>query len=249
MRLTHLFSAAVLACTVSLPASALDLTNMSDEERVIFREEVRAYLMDQPQVIMEAVGQLEARQQQEVAQADQNLVSDNAEALFNDGYSYVGGNPDGDITLVEFLDYRCGYCRKAHTEVAKMLETDGNIRLIVKEFPILGEQSVLASRFAIAVKLAAGDDAYKAINDSLMTFPGELSMINLNRLGNTFGLDMAAVQARMNGPEVAEHLAKTKELAQILRITGTPTFVLQDEMLRGYLPYDQLMMIVSDKRG
>ena len=130
-----------------------------------------------------------------------------------------------------------------------MLETDGNIRLIVKEFPILGEQSVLASRFAIAVKLAAGDDAYKAINDSLMTFPGELSMISLNRLGNTFGLDMAAVEAQMNGPEVAEHLAKTKELAQILRITGTPTFVLQDEMLRGYLPYDQLMMIVNDKRG
>ena len=186
MRLSHLLSAAALTCTVALPASALDLTNMSGEERAIFREEVRAYLMDQPQVIMEAVNQLEARQQQQAAQADLNLVSDNAEALFNDGYSYVGGNPDGDITLVEFLDYRCGYCRKAHTEVAKMLETDGNIRLIVKEFPILGEQSVLASRFAIAVKLAAGDDAYKAINDSLMTFPGELSMTSLNRLGNTF---------------------------------------------------------------
>jgi|TARA_B110000211_G_C14006717_1_gene521177 protein-disulfide isomerase len=249
MRFSRLFSAAALACAVALPAQALDLQNMTPEERAIFREEVRAYLMDQPQVIMDAVNQLEARQQQQAAQDDLNLVSDNADALFNDGYSYVGGNPDGDITMVEFLDYRCGYCRKAHTEVAKMLATDGNIRLIVKEFPILGEQSVLASRFAMAVKQVAGDEVYKAINDSLMTLPGEISMPTLARLGKTFGLDMALVEDAMNGPDVADQLAQTKALAQKMRITGTPTFVLQDEMLRGYLPYEQMMSIVNDKRS
>lgn len=249
MQISRLFSAAVLACTVALPVQALDLQNMSAEERAIFREEVRAYLMDQPQVIMEAVNQLEARQQQDAAQADLILVSDNAEELFNDGYSFIGGNPDGDITLVEFLDYRCGYCRKAHTEVAKMLETDGNIRLIVKEFPILGEQSVLASRFAMAVKQIAGDEIYKAVNDALMTLPGEISMPTLARLGKTYGLDMALVEDAMNGPDIADQLAQTKALAQRMRITGTPTFVLQDEMLRGYLPYDQMMLIVNDKRS
>jgi len=249
MQISRLFSAAVLACTVALPVQALDLQNMSAEERAIFREEVRAYLMDQPQVIMEAVNQLEARQQQDAAQADLILVSDNVEELFNDGYSFVGGNPDGDITLVEFLDYRCGYCRKAHTEVAKMLETDGNIRLIVKEFPILGEQSVLASRFAMAVKQIAGDEIYKAVNDALMTLPGEISMPTLARLGKTYGLDMALVEDAMNGPDIADQLAQTKALAQRMRITGTPTFVLQDEMLRGYLPYDQMMLIVNDKRS
>lgn len=249
MQISRLFSAAVLACTVALPVQALDLQNMSAEERAIFREEVRAYLMDQPQVIMDAVNQLEARQQQDAAQADLTLVSDNAEELFNDGYSFVGGNPDGDITLVEFLDYRCGYCRKAHTEVAKMLETDGNIRLIVKEFPILGEQSVLASRFAMAVKQIAGDEIYKAVNDALMTLPGEISMPTLARLGKTYGLDMALVEDAMNGPDIADQLAQTKALAQRMRITGTPTFVLQNEMLRGYLPYDQMMLIVNDKRS
>lgn len=249
MRISRLFSAAVLACTVALPVHALDLQNMTSEERAIFRQEVRAYLMEQPQVIMDAVNQLEARQQQDAAQADLTLVSDNAEALFNDGYSFVGGNPDGDITLVEFLDYRCGYCRKAHTEVAKMLETDGNIRLIVKEFPILGEQSVLASRFAMAVKQVAGDEIYKAVNDALMTLPGEISMPTLARLGKTYDLDMALVEDAMNGPEIADQLAQTKALAQRMRITGTPTFVLQDEMLRGYLPYDQMMLIVNDKRS
>ena len=249
MRLFRLLCATAFVGITALPAQALDLEKMSDEERAIFREEVRAYLMEQPEIIIEAVNQLEARQQQQQAQADLDLVSDHADDLFNDGYSYVGGNPDGDITLVEFLDYRCGYCRRAHDEVAKMLETDGNIRLIVKEFPILGEQSVLASQFAIAVKNMAGNEVYKAINDSLMTLPGEVTMPTLNRLGETFGLDMEAVQVAMNGPEVANEIAQTRALAQKLRITGTPTFILQDEMLRGYLPYDQMMLIVDDKRS
>lgn len=251
MRFSRLFTIAALAlaCAVALPVQALDLQNMTPEERAIFREEVRAYLMDQPQVIMDAVNQLEARQEQQAAQADLSLVSDNADALFNDGYSYVGGNPDGDITLVEFSDYRCGYCRKAHTEVAKMLLTDGNIRLIIKEFPILGDQSVLASRFAMAVKQVAGDEAYKAINDALMSLSGEINMTTLARLGKIFGLKMELVENAMNGPEIAEQLAKTKTLAKKMRVTGTPTFVLQDEILRGYLPYDQMMMIVKGKRN
>lgn len=251
MRFSRLFTIAALAlaCAVALPVQALDLQNMTPEERAIFREEVRAYLMDQPQVIMDAVNQLEARQEQQAAQSDLSLVSDNADALFNDGYSYVGGNPDGDITLVEFSDYRCGYCRKAHTEVAKMLLTDGNIRLIIKEFPILGDQSVLASRFAMAVKQVAGDEAYKAINDALMSLSGEINMTTLARLGKIFGLKMELVENAMNGPEIAEQLAKTKTLAKKMRVTGTPTFVLQDEILRGYLPYDQMMMIVKGKRN
>jgi protein-disulfide isomerase len=249
MRLLKFFSAACLAITMALPAQALDLTKMTNEERAIFRDEVRAYLMEQPEVILEAVNQLEARQQQQAAQADLALVSDNADELFNDGYSFVGGNPDGDITLVEFLDYKCHYCRKAHEEVAKMLATDGNIRLVVKEFPILGEQSILASQFAIAVKQVAGGEVYKAMNDSLMTFPGEFSMPTLTRLATTFGLDMAEIEQRMNSPEVAEEIQKTRALAQQMRITGTPTFILQDEMLRGYLPYDQMMLIVNDKRS
>ena len=158
--LRTLFAAPALALCMTLPAKALDLTQMTDEERAIFREEVRAYLMDNPEVIMEAVAVLEAREAEAQAQADLSLVSDNAADIFDDGFSWVGGNPDGDITLVEFLDYRCGFCKRAHGEVAKLLESDGNIRLIVKEFPILGEQSLLASRFAVATKQVAGDDAY-----------------------------------------------------------------------------------------
>ena len=142
---------------LSAPALAFDMEAMSDSERTAFRAEIRAYLLDNPEVIMEAVAALEEAQNQAQAQSDIALVQANAADIFDDGYSWVGGNPDGDITLVEFLDYRCGYCRRAHGEVAQLLESDGNIRLIVKELPILGEQSLLASRFAIAAKQVAGD--------------------------------------------------------------------------------------------
>ncbi|UWR09820.1 DsbA family protein [Sulfitobacter mediterraneus] len=244
----HRLIAPIFAATLALPAAAMDLTELTDAERAQFRAEVRAYLMDNPEVIMEAVTLLQNREAEAQARADDNLVSDNAAAIFDDGYSWVGGNPDGDITLVEFLDYRCGYCKRAHGEVAKLLETDGNIRLIVKELPILGDQSVLASRFAIATKQIAGDDSYKAVNDALMAYNGDVTLPALRRLGSTFGLEMDAIEARMDSDEVTMEIAQTRALAQQLSISGTPTFVMHDELLRGYLPFDQMMALVEEKR-
>jgi protein-disulfide isomerase len=240
---------AVCATLFSAPALALDLNALTDEERALFREEVRAYLMENPEVIIEAVNALEQRQAAEQAQADFDLVAQHAESIFNDGFSYVGGNPDGDVTLVEFMDYRCGFCKRAFGEVEKLLQNDGNIRFIVKEFPILGEQSLLASRFAIATKLEAGNDAYKAVHDALMAFNGDITIPALRRLAETFGLDAAAIETRMDDAAVTNEIRATRELAQRLKISGTPTFVLEDEMLRGYLPADELELIVADKRG
>ncbi|UOA31522.1 hypothetical protein DSM110093_01291 [Sulfitobacter sp. DSM 110093] len=237
------------ALALAAPAGAMDLTELTDAERAQFRAEVRAYLMENPEVILQAVEQMQNNQAQAQMQADFDLVSTNADAIFDDGYSWVGGNPDGDITLVEFLDYRCGYCKRAHDEVAKLLETDGNIKLIVKEFPILGEQSVLASRFAVATKQVAGDDEYKQLNDALMAFNGQVSLPVLRRLGESFDLDVAAIEAKMGSDEVTQEIADTRALAEKLQITGTPTFVMQDEMLRGYLPYDQMMALIAEKRG
>ncbi|MEM7631427.1 MAG: DsbA family protein [Pseudomonadota bacterium] len=247
--LRTLLATAALGWSLALPAAALDLTQMTDEERAIFREEVRAYLMDNPEVIMEAVAVLEAREAAAQAQADLSLVSDNAADIFDDGFSWVGGNPDGDITLVEFLDYRCGFCKRAHGEVAKLLENDGNIRLIVKEFPILGEQSLLASRFAVATKQIAGDEAYKGVNDALMAMNGDVTMRTLRRMASTFGLDADAIEARMDNDAVTDEIRRTRALAQRLQITGTPTFVLEDELLRGFLPYDEMQALIDEKRG
>lgn len=245
----HRLIAPVFAAALALPVSAMDLTELTDAERAQFRAEVRSYLMENPEVIMEAVALLQSREAEQQAKTDLTLVSDNAAAIFDDGYSWVGGNPDGDIVLVEFLDYRCSYCKKAHSEVAKMLEVDGNIKWIVKELPILGDQSVLASRFAVATKQIAGGDSYGDLLDALMTFNGDVSLPALRRLAETFGLDADAIEARMNSDEVTQEIAETRALAEKLNITGTPTFVLHDELLRGYLPYDQMMAVVAEKRG
>lgn len=239
----------LLGLSLATPGLAFDLSAMTTAEREAFRAEVRDYLMDNPEVIIEAVNSMEARQAEAQARADLNLVADNAEAIFNDGFSYVGGNPDGDITLVEFMDYRCGFCKRAFGEVEKLLAADGNIRFVIKEFPILGEQSLLASRFAIAAKLEAGTEAYRSIHDALMLYNGDINLTSLRRLASTYGLDADKIEARMEGEDVTAEIRATRELAQRLQISGTPTFVLEDEMLRGFLPFDQLELIVSDKRG
>jgi len=191
-----------LGLLVGTQSAALDLSAMSDAERDAFRSQVRAYLLDNPEVIMEAVGILEQREQAAAANNDVNLARANAALLFDDGHSFVGGNPDGDITIVEFMDYRCGYCKKAFPEVAALIAGDGNIRYIVKEFPILGEASEMASRFAIASKLIGGDDAYKAVHDTLMEYRGDMSEQSLARLGSALDLDSDAILAEMNSDAV-----------------------------------------------
>lgn len=134
-----MFKPLALAALLATPVAADGLTDMTDAERAAFGDEVRAYLLENPQVLMEALSVLEQREQQAQAASDQELVAQFSEQLFNDGYSWVDGPADADVTVVEFMDYRCGYCRRAHPEVQQLLDSDANVRLIVKEFPILGE--------------------------------------------------------------------------------------------------------------
>ncbi|EAU45894.1 DsbA family protein [Salipiger bermudensis] len=252
-RLTRPAAALTLAAglAAALPATAqdFDFSAMTPEQREAFGTQVREYLLENPQVIMEAVNALENRQAEQQAVADQQIVSDNADALFRDGYSYVGGNPDGDITIVEFSDYRCGYCRRAFPEVEELISSDGNIRFIMKEFPILGEASVTSSRFAIATLMEAGDEAYKAVHDALITLEGEPSEPVLRRLADTLGLDAEAIIARMSDEEVTRRIQETRELATRLQINGTPSFVFGDQMLRGYVPLDGMRQLVDQIRS
>lgn len=241
---------APIALTLLLagPAAAFDLGAMTDAERTAFRAEVRAYLLDNPEVLMEAIAVLEQRQAELSATNDKTMVRVNAEALFNDGHSWVGGNPEGDITLVEFMDYRCSYCRRAYDEVNQLLETDGNIRFIVKEFPILGEQSTLASQYAVAVLQVSGSEAYELVHDALMTLRSDVTVDVLAQLSASFDLDFAAIADKMQSKEVADILTQNAMLAQRLQITGTPTFILEEEMLRGYVPLEQMLQFVEAVR-
>ena len=228
---------------------ALDLSKMSAAERALLQKEIRLYLLENPEIIMEAVEVLRAKEQQAAIQSDFELVKKHKKAIFEDGFSFIGGNPNGDITLVEFVDYRCGYCKKAHNEVEKLLSTDGNIRFIIKEFPILGDDSLVLSKFALAVKVVHGDEIYKLVHDILIKMKSPPSEKAFDQIINNLNLEAQAVESAMESNEVNGMIAYTRTLAERLKISGTPTFVMNDELIRGYVPFDALVNIVDNKRG
>lgn len=237
-------TALALTALMAPAASAFDIDQMTDNERAIFRSEIRDYLLENPEVLMEAIQVLEQRRAEQAAQQEKLMLSENYEAIFDDGYSFVGGNPEGDITMVEFLDYRCGYCKRAFPAVEELLASDGNIRFVVKEFPILGDASVVAARYAIAAKILAGDDVYKELHDKLMLWNGDINEAALARLSRGLDLDHEAVLAKMNDDDVSEIIAKNRALGSLLQIQGTPSFIVGDTFIRGYAELEQMREIV-----
>lgn len=243
------FLIGLTACLIATTALAGGLGDMTDAERLAFREEVKAYLLANPEVIVEAMTILQTREDVAAADRDKSLLQTNADALFKSPTDWVGGNPDGDITLVEFMDYRCGYCRKAHDEVNELVKSDGNIRYIVKEFPILGEGSLLSSQFAIAIRLIHGDDAYKAAHNALITLRGDATLETMTRLATDLGHDPAPILDKMKTDEVMAVIKANHALADVMAISGTPTFVIGDQLLRGYVPLADMQVIVKDARA
>ncbi|WP_022707402.1 MULTISPECIES: DsbA family protein [Paracoccus] len=229
----RMIAALVMGTALAGPALSFDIQSMSDEEKAAFGEAVREYLVANPETLVEAITALEERQAQTAAMDDQQLITQNSEAIFQDDHSWVGGNPDGDLTMVEFMDYRCGVCRQYNESVFDAVEDDGNIRLIVKEFPILGEDSERSSRFALSVKALAGDDAYKAAHDALITLRSSASDDALRGIADEIGVDADKAIAGMQDDAVTEILRKNYELAQKMGIQGTPSFVIGDQLLRG----------------
>ncbi len=245
MTLARIALAAILPL-VALPAAA---QTMTEEQRNAFRAEVRAYLLENPEVLMEAIAVLEERRAADAAAADKALLAELAPEIFHDPSSWAGGNPEGDITVVEFIDYRCGYCRRAWAETEELIASDGNIRRVVKEFPILGDQSVLSSRFAIATLQVAGPDAYKRAHDALLALQEPATGVSLQRLAEDLGLDAQAIMARMDAPEVTAVIEANHRLAEALQISGTPTYVVGGTMVRGYVPLEGMRKIVDEQRG
>ncbi len=240
----RLIAALLLTAT---PVMAFDIQAMSDTEKAAFGEAVREYLMANPEVLIESINVLEERRAAESVQNDSQLVAANREAIFNDGHSWVGGNPDGDLTMVEFIDYRCGVCRRFNQEVHDLVAADGNIRLILKEFPILGQDSEASSRFAVAVKQIAGDDAYMKAHDELITLRGPATLEALKEVADRIGVDGEAIIKHMNTEDVTTVLRENRQLAERMAIQGTPTFVIGDELLRG-VPQAGLTAVVKQIR-
>jgi protein-disulfide isomerase len=238
----------LIRVTAMMMTTSAALAQMTADEREAFRAEVRAFLLEEPEVLVEAMEVLQSRQDSEAAARDLQMLADNADLLYRDPNSWAGGNLEADLTIVEFVDYRCGYCRRAHDEVAELVESDGNIRLVLKEYPILGEASLLSSQFAISVRQLHGDDAYKAAHDALIALRGDPTPETLARLATDLGHDPAAIAARMADPQVQAVIDANHALGTTMEINGTPTFVIDQTMVRGYVPLEGMRQIVTGQR-
>jgi len=222
---------------------------MSADERDVFRAEVRAYLMENPEVLLEAIQVLEQRQAQSDALSEIDLVRENFDELTRDGYSFVGGNPDGAITIVEFSDYRCSFCKRAYPEVRALLEANDDVRFVLKEYPILGPDSTLASKAAISVLINQGPEIYEEFHDALMKHNGPINMRSLSRLLTDVGGDVDLMVEHMEDEIVTQIIAKNNILATRMNITGTPTFLIGTEMMRGFAPESAMQEIVDRARS
>lgn len=245
MRILAFVTALLLSPTVM----ADGLTDLSDTERTALHAEIRAYLLENPEILIEVTEILEQRQAEQRLANDLKLVAEHREALFEDTHSYVAGNPDGDLTIVEFVDYQCGYCKKVHPEVEALLAEDPNIRLVVKEFPVLGPMSVTASRAAIGVLRDQGPEVYKAFSDALIEHQGRLSETIIVALAEDAGVDLTKLDESGSKQEVADIVLANRDLAIKLELTGTPAFVIGNTILRGYGTVDDLRVLVEKARA
>jgi len=247
-RLTAPF-ALIAALSLAAPAA---MAQMTDAERSTLRTEIRAYLMDNPEVIFEAVAEFERRTAMAQTDMDTTLVEINADELFFDAHSWVGGNPEGDLTLVEFVDYRCSFCRQAFPEMMTFVAEDANVRLVIKELPILSPESELMSRFAISVLQLGDAERYLAAHEALIGWTDPVTEVTLGALATELGLDPGAVFARMRTSAVTTVLAENRSLAQRLQISGTPTFAMGTaaggELVRGFRRADHLAGLAAQLR-
>lgn len=207
---------------------------------------VRDTLRANPDLVLEALQVLQDRQADVQRTQGRDAIMANRDALLNDPNSYVAGNPEGDVTLVEFFDYRCPYCRRSMATVAALIEQDPKLRVVYKEFPILGTQSVIAARLAVA---ARKDARYEALHDALMTAPTPLDEDTVLGIAADLGLDRAAMAAAMKTPEVENILRANHALARDLGIAGTPAFVIGDTLVPGVASLDDLKALVAAVRA
>ena len=207
---------------------------------------VRDYLLAHPEVLVEALTEFQRRQKLAEDQGRQQAIVSRNEELTQDPAAPVLGNPEGDLVMVEFFDYRCPYCKSVAPMVRDEVAKDGKVRLVMKEYPILGPQSVQAARAALA---AAKQDKYADFHFALMTQPGDMSDAHIDTVAGLVGLDVARLRRDMQSPEIEAALGRNIALAEALGIRGTPAFIIGTTLVPGAIDAQTLRRIIAEARA
>jgi protein-disulfide isomerase len=232
---------AILAI-MTLPLAAQADTLSEDRVKELVLEAIR----ENPEIVLEAVQIIEQREQQRQAAAAASVLSDNRDVLENDPNAPVLGNPDGDVTVVEFFDYNCPYCRRVKPEIEALLAEDPNVKLVYREWPILGEGSVFAARAALA---AREQGKYEEFHWALMGMQGRAEEASVIRVAEEVGLDIAQLRRDMEEPEIDAHISASMEMSRDLGFNGTPSFVIGDALVPGVIDADQMIRLTQEARA
>jgi protein-disulfide isomerase len=244
LRLMIGLAGAAVACGSAAPAAAAEPAETMTREEV--EGIVRDYLLAHPEVIIEALEGYQRRVQAAQVAASREAIAAATDELLDDPDTPIAGNPEGDVALVEFFDYSCPHCRQAAPAVAELLERDPDVRVVYKELPILGPESVRAARAALA---ADKQGRYRELHEALMSVDGELSEERIFRIAEEIGVDVARLRQDMERPDVDAALRRNLALAQAIGIQGTPAFVIGGELHPGALGLADLEALVAQARG
>ena len=241
-----LLTLGVVAAGVSAPATSTNAQTAAftaDQTQAI-EQIVKDYLLKNPEILVEVSKELEKRQNLAQAAEQRRLIVENRGQIFASSTDFVLGDPKGDITVVEFFDYNCGWCKRAVDELTKLADADPNVKIILKEFPIFGENSVLAAKAAMAsIKQGKYWDFHRALMKER-----QVTKDNIFPIAEKVGIDVAKLKADMANSEYDSAIKTTSEFAQALGIEGTPGFIVDAKVNVGYLPADGLKQLIGEAR-
>lgn len=237
IRLTVLALSALLALSAVL--FGVRGAAAEDMDRGAIEKIVREYLVQNPEVIAEALTELDRRQKAAEEEARKTVLNESSDILFNSARQVVLGNPKGSVTLVEFFDYNCGYCKRAFGDMARLLEEEPELRMVLKEFPVLGEGSVEAAKVAIAVNTLA-PEKYADFHQALLMTRGRANKDSALKAATDVGLSAEEIASAMSTDENDRTIEESYTLANRLGLTGTPSYVIGDEVIPGAVGYEQL---------
>jgi protein-disulfide isomerase len=206
--------------------------------------QMRRFILDNPEVLLEAVKRHEESQQTAQEEEANTALAQHKKELLG-GQSPVGGNPNGDVTIVEFFDYNCPYCRKAGPIVSEATAADEGLRIVYKEWPILGPGSEFAARAALAAHLQG---KYVPFHEALMTSPSRVDEASTLQIASTAGVDVERLKRDKESESVKSELQRNFALAEKLHISGTPAFIIGEEIIRGFVELDALQQSIASAR-
>lgn len=207
---------------------------------------VREYLLNNPEVLFEAAERHREKQRRLRKERDRAILRKHRKMILADPHSFVGGNPDGDVTVVEFFDYRCGYCKRFAPVLEKIKRQDPKLRVVYKEFPILGPDSFKGAQAALA---ARNQGRYVEFHEALMRVRGALDNEAIMAAARSVGLDTDRLGKDMQSPTILDILGNNRKLAAALGIDGTPALIVGDEIVRGAIPFERLAEMIAMARA